>query len=93
MGDLEVGLTPRSLTVPVFGCPGCFRVLGGVAGRNDPFPPPPLGPAIRGEADIKIKANDIASNLFMVKLSPVVNHILGSKFFRSDAEGVCSPYI
>jgi len=77
IGDLELGLTPRSLIVPVFGCPGCCRVLGGVAGRKDPLPPPkPLDPATRGEAEIKSKANDIASNLFMVKLSPIVNHIL-----------------
>ena len=80
MGDLELGLTPRSLIV--FGCPCCCRVLGGVAGRNDPFPPPPLDPAINGEADIKSKANDIASNLFIVKLSPMVNYILESKFLR-----------
>jgi hypothetical protein len=81
MGDLELGLTPRSLIVPVFGCPGCCRVLGGVAGRKDPFPPPkPLDPAIKGEADIKSKANDMASNLFIVKLSPIVNYILESKF-------------
>jgi hypothetical protein len=72
MGDLELGLTPRSLIVPV---------LGGVAGRKDPFPPPkPLDPAIKGEVDIKSKANDIASNLFIVKLSPMVNHILSLIF-------------
>ena len=81
MGDLELGLTPRSLIVPVLGWPGCSRVLGGVAGRKDPLPPPkPLDPAIKGEADIKSKANDIASNLFIVKLSPRVNHILSLIF-------------
>ena len=43
--------------------------MEGVAGRKDPLPPPkPLEPAIRGVADIKSKANDIASNLFMVKI-------------------------
>ncbi len=81
MGDLELGLTPRSLIV--FGCPCCCRVLGGVAGRKDPLPPPkPLDPAINGEADIKSKASDIASNLFIVKLSPMVNYISQSKFLR-----------
>ena len=81
MGDLDVGLTPRSLTVPVFGCPGCCSVLGGVEGRNDRLPPlKPLDPAIRGVADINNKANDIASNLFMVKLFPMVNHILSLIF-------------
>ena len=82
MGDLEVGLTPRSFTVPVFGC--CWSVLGGVEGRKDRFPPlKPLDPAIRGEADINSKANDIASNLFMVKLSPAENYL---RFNRNDRQ-------